>query len=307
MVKVDNPQGIGTDSYTGDPEFDKQFDIAMDLLSGDIIASSLIHINEGIRDASNGYMKAVDAYINGHALASTSITINYHYRDHSHSGMKTMTAAEWLECALQAVATPHPDSPGAKRLPGSGDPLAGDAGENHTSHDLVDNGCGTATDLVFCEFAVLNKFNTHESRVHHVETPNGVVGNPGYAPVDVGYVWITELAYQLNNGNTDVQGMVGDQDIANLGIPNTAGVNPERIYSLALLATSEIEEEGRYFINFLRSPEGQLVYTDGGFTGLTVEQLDGSRCYAKPVDGVSAWTPRTGPGSCDDWLDNGSF
>jgi ABC-type molybdate transport system substrate-binding protein len=307
MVKVGNEKGIGKDSYTGDPEFDKQFDIAMDLLSGDIVASNLDHINEGIHNAANGYMKKVDAYINGHTAASTPITMNYHYGDNSHSGMKTMTAAEWLESALQAVATPHPDSPGAKRLPGSGDPLAGDAGENHTSHNLVDNGCGTADDLVFCEFATLNKFNTHESRVHHVETPNGIVGDPSYVPVDVGFVWITEVAYQLNNGNLDIQGMVGNQDISDLGIPNTAGVNGDKVYSLAHLATSENEDKGRQFINFLRSSEGQLVYTDGGFTGLTGTQMDGGKCYAKPVNGVSVATDRTGDGSCDDWLNNGSF
>jgi ABC-type molybdate transport system substrate-binding protein len=306
MVKVDNPKGIGTDSYTGDADFDKQFDIAMDLLSGDITASSLDHINEGIHNAANGYMKKVDAYINGHANASTPITMTYHYGDDT-TETDTKTAAEWLEAALQAVATPHPDSPGAKRLPGSGDPLAGDAGENHTSHDLVDNGCGTATDLVFCEFAVLNKFNTHESRVHHVETPNGILGEPNYVPVDVGYVWITELAYQLNNGNMEVQGMVGNQDIADLGIPNTAGVNADKIYSLALLATSKNKHRGRQFINFLRSPEGQAVYMAGGFTGLTPEQLDEGKCYPMPVDGASVPTNRMGPGSCDDWLHNGSF
>jgi ABC-type molybdate transport system substrate-binding protein len=309
MVHVGNPKGIGTTDYPEitDTDFEKQFDIVMDLLSGDVVASNLDHINEGIHNAANGYMKKVDAYINGHAEASTPVQMNYHFGDNSHSGMKTMTAAEWLEAALQAVATPHPSSPSAKRLPGSGDPLSGDAGENHTSHNMVDNGCGTADDLVFCEFATLNKFNTHESRVHHVETPNGLVGEDGYEPVDVGFVWITEVAYQLNNGNLEIQGMVGNQDISDLGIPNTAGVNADKVYSLAHLATSENEDKGRAFINFLRSTEGQAVYTNGGFTGLTPTQMDGGKCYSKPVDGVSVATDRTGPGSCDDWLRNDSF
>jgi hypothetical protein len=186
--------------------------------------------------------------------------------------------------------------------------LAGDAGENHTSHDLADNGCGTDTDLVFCEFAVLNKFNTHESRVHHVETPNGIIGtDPNYVPVDVGYVWITELAYQINH--TDpldllLTGMSGNVIENGLGIPNTGDVNGDKIYSLALLATSKNKWLGRQFIDFLRSPEGQLVYTTGGFTGLTPEQLDGGNCYSKPEGGVSDATLRTGDGSCDDWLHN---
>ena len=313
-----NPKGIGNTVYTGDTDFDTQFDIAMDLLSGDIVASSLDHINEGIHNAANGYMKKVDAYINSHAEASTPITMSYHYGDGSSVIGATKTAAEWLEAALQAVATPHPDSPGAKRL------LTGDAGENHTSHALVDNGCGTDDDLVFCEFAVLNKFNTHESRVHHVETPGGLVrDNPdtpedetapanGFAYVDVGFVWITELAYQLNNGNFDVQGMVGEQDISDLGIPNTGGVNGDKTYSLALLATSKNKWFGRQFIDFLRSTVGQTVYTDGGFTGLTDDELKGGRCYAPPElvatpEGpiwVSDDSPRNGDGSCADWLKN---
>ncbi|MFV1985473.1 MAG: substrate-binding domain-containing protein [Thiohalomonadales bacterium] len=304
MIAAANLKNIGTDSYTGDVEFDKQFDIAMDLLSGDIVASSLDHINEGIHNASNGYMKKVDGYINGHIEANTMITMDYHFGDDTSVVAATHSAKDWLELALQAVATPHPTSPGAKRLPGSGDALEGDSGENHTSHDLVDNGCGTATNLKFCEFAVLNKYNTYESRVHHVETPNGIVNDPAYTAVDVGYVWITELAFQINAGNTAVTGMNGTT-LSTLGIPNTAGVNGDKIYSLALLATSENEKKGRQFIDFLRSPEGQAAYISGGFTGL--QNPDAGFCYAKPVAGFSAPTPRTGPGSCDDWLKNGSF
>jgi len=308
MVKTGNPEGIGNTRYTDDEDFDTQFDIAMDLLSGAVIASSLDHINEGIHNAANGYMKKVDAYINSHAEASTEITMSYHYGNDDNPGSETKTAAEWLEAALLAVATPHPDSPGAKRLPDSGDDLAGDAGENHTSHDLIDRGCGTNDDLVFCEFAVLNKFNTHESRVHHVETPNGLLDVEGYTPVDVGYVWITELAYQINNGNTAVTGMSGNVIEEGLGIPNTGNVNGDKIYSLALLATSKNKWLGRQFIDFLRDTTpitgGQAVYIDGGFTGLTDTQLDGGKCYAKPVDGVSAGSTREGDGSCADWLKN---
>ena len=61
MVVKDNPEEIGNTDYGVDldPDLQVQFDIAMDLLSGDIIASSLDHINEGIHNASNGYMKKV--------------------------------------------------------------------------------------------------------------------------------------------------------------------------------------------------------------------------------------------------------
>ncbi|MEJ2179236.1 MAG: substrate-binding domain-containing protein [Gammaproteobacteria bacterium] len=303
MVAVGNPKGIGDTVHTGDTEFDSQFDIVMDLLSGDVIASSLDHINEGIHNAANNYMKAAHNWIKAN---DREVTIPagtpYVYADGT-SASGTMMASAWIQSALEKVATPMTGSPSEERL------ISRDAGENHSSHDLVDNGCGAVNDLLFCEYAVLNKSNTHESRVHHVETPGGIQNEPGFVPVDVGYVWITELAYQLNNGNYDVQGMVGNQDISDLGIPRPAGsdVNKDITYSLAHLATSEHDKRARQFIDFLRSPEGQMVYTNGGFTGLTATQLDGGRCYAKPVNGVSAWTPRNGSGSCDDWLKNGSF
>jgi ABC-type molybdate transport system substrate-binding protein len=300
MVAVGNPQGIGNTVHTGDSEFDPQFDIIMDLLSGDVIASSLDHINEGIHNAANTYMKAAHNWVKDH---DREVTIPagspYVYADGTtESG--TRLASEWIQSALEKVATPMAGSPGAERL------ISRDAGENHTSHDLVDNSCGTADNLLFCEYAVLNKASTHESRVHHVETPNGILEVEGYVPVDVGFVWITELAYQLNNGNLAVQGMVGNQDISDLGIPRPAGsdVNSDITYSLALLATSRNEKRGRQFIDFLRSSQGQTVYTDGGFTGLTMTELDAGRCYAKPVNGVSEWTPRNGDGSCKDWLKN---
>jgi ABC-type molybdate transport system substrate-binding protein len=296
MVAVGNPQGIGNTVHTNNADFDTQFDIIMDLLSGEVIASSLDHINEGIHNAANNYMKAAHNWIKAN---DQTVTMTYTYADGTVESA-TKTGSAWIQAALAKVATPMAGSPGAERL------ASGDAGENHTSHDLDQRGCGSAGDYLFCEYAVLNKANTHESRVHHVETPGGIQNEPGFVPVDVGFVWITELAFQLNNGNYDVQGMIGNQDITDLGIPRPADsdVNKDITYSLALLATSENQKRGRQFIDFLRSPEGQAVYTDGGFTGLTTDQLDAGRCYAEPVEGASAWTPRTGDGSCDDWLKN---
>jgi len=306
MVAVDNPKGIGNTVYTGDSEFDTQFDIIMDLLSGDVTASSLDHINEGIHNAANTYMKAAHNWVKDND-PGTLINMTYKYAD-GNSETAGKTASQWIQSALEKVATPMEGSPGYERL------ISRDAGENHTSHNLVDNGCGTTGDLLFCEYAVLNKASTHESRVHHVETPNGILEVEGYTPVNVGFVWITELAYQLNNGNFGVQGMVGNQDIADLGIPRPvdSDVNSDITYSLALLATSRHEKRGRQFIDFLRSPQGQAVYTNGGFTGLTMSELDGGKCYDKPelklVDGeykyISESTARNGDGSCKDWLHN---
>ena len=296
MVAAGNAKGIGNTMHTGIADFDTQFDIIMDLLSGDVTASSLDHINEGIHNAANKYMKAAHNWIKAN---DQSVNMTYTYADGT-TETDTRMGSAWIQSALEKVKTPMVGSPGAERL------ISLDAGENHTSHDLVDNDCGTEADLLFCEYAVLNKANTHESRVHHVETPNGIVGDPDYEFVNVGFVWITELAYQLNNGNFDVEGMVGDQNIIDLGIPRPEGsdVNKDITYSLALLATSKNEKRGRQFIDFLRSSRGQTVYTDGGFTGLIATQLDGGKCYAKPAGGASASTGRNGDGSCDDWLHN---
>ena len=327
LVKVGNPQGIG-EVPVGSTAFDKQFDIIMDLLSADVIASSLDHINEGIHNAANGYMKKVHAYIKKNNRPVT-MTQQYNYADGTYEvANTTLDATVWIQRALNAVATPLAGSPSAIRL------LNRDAGENHASHDLADNGCGVPDNYTFCEYAILNKANTHESRVHHVETPNGVVidvPTDGYVPVHVGFVWITELAYQINNTAVGevpaVTGMNG-VSLSTLGIPNdtfvngdgdTVGVNGDKIYSLALLATSENEKKGRQFINFLRGPEGQAAYVVGGFTGL--KNPDAGKCYAKPVPTVigqddagndiiadrSVATNRTGPDSCPDWLGNGSF
>ena len=220
-------------------------------------------------------------------------------------------ASVWIQDALAKVATPMAGSPGALRL------VSRDAGEKHSSHNLSANGCGsdaTATapaNYTFCEFAVLNKANTHESRVHHVETPNGVLrddpftageveGAPanGYVPVDVGFVWITELQYQINAGNDLVTGMNGnDQTTAPLGIPNDGNVNGNKTYSLALLATSKNNKRGQQFIDFLRDTGfggGQEVYTAGGFTGLTDAELAGGEVYDCDGNGVAdVITPAT--------------
>ncbi len=308
MVASSNADPVGSTNHTGDAAFDRQFDIIMDLLSGSVIASSLDHINEGIHNAANGYMKKAHGYVKGN---DRSVTMTYTYADNTVE-TATKMASVWIQDALNIVASPMTGSPGAERL------VSRDTGENHTSHDLSANGCGAAGNYTFCEYAVLNKANTHESRVHHVETPNGVVNAAGFEPVDVGFVWITELAFQINAGNTDVTGMNGTT-LSTLGIPNTGNVNGDKIYSLALLATSRNMAKGRAFINFLRSTDGQQAYIDGGFTGLV--NADAGKCYGVPTEihdpsfpgnsgpliVVSAATNRTGPGSCPDWLGNGSF
>ena len=48
------------------------------------------------------------------------------------------------------------------------------------------------------------------------------------------------------------------------------------------------------FIDFVRNPDGQQAYTDGGFIGLTPAELNGGECYSLEKDGTLIVTPRIG-------------
>ncbi|HUT40578.1 MAG TPA: substrate-binding domain-containing protein, partial [Gammaproteobacteria bacterium] len=70
-------------------------------------------------------------------------------------------------------------------------------------------------------------------------------------------------------------------------------VNRPVSYSIALLSTAKHKRLGNAFIDWIRSPDGQRVYTDGGFIGLTEAELAGGECYA--IDrktGALVTTPR---------------
>jgi hypothetical protein len=286
MVAEGNPKGIGTAGPTG--TYEHVFDIVMDLLDdcdsdatgciggGDpgIVVSEVDHINEGIHRAINNMYKAMDEYIREH-------------------GSVADVAA--LDAALAAVAVPQPGSPADTRTGVSTDfNLATNPECHYAGHPAIADGT-----LRFCEFAVLNKANSHETRVHHVETPGGILGEPGFVPVDVGPVWISELGYQLVR-NVPVEGMVpGSFPPPGVVGPADAdpAINNPATYSIAVLATADNGRHrklARKFIDFVRSPEGQTAYTDGGFIGLTAEELNAGECYAKDKEGNLVITPRDG-------------
>ena len=118
-----------------------------------------------------------------------------------------------------------------------------------------------------------------------METPSGILREPGFVPVDVGPVWISELGYQLAR-DVPVEGMVpGTSPPAGVVGPDTAdpAINNPATYSIAVLATSKTGKRrklARQFIDFIRSPDGQGVYTKGGFIGLTDDELAGGECYS---------------------------
>jgi len=246
LVLQGNPHGIGDGvmpaavTPTGDPDIDKIVDVVFDLLDPSVPVSQVDHINEGIHTAINNMYRLMDQYIRAHGTASQ--------------------VAE-LDARLAAVATPQPGSPAATRTGIS------------TNFDLATNAACNYGDgtLRFCEFAVLNKANTHETRVHHVETPERVRSGESWT----GPLWITEVTYAQKSGNpTAVEGVdVAAADPAEV-------VDPPVSYSIALLSTAKHKRLGNAFIDWIRSPKGQRVYTDGGFIGLTEPELAGGECYA---------------------------
>jgi hypothetical protein len=255
LVLQGNPHGIGDGVMpvgvvpTGNADVDKIVDIVFDLLDPMVPVSQVDHINEGIHNAINNMYRLMDDYIRTNGTPSQ--------------------VAE-LDARLAAVAMPQPGSPAATRTGIS------------TNFDLATNpACnyadGTPPTLRFCEFAVLNKANTHETRVHHVETPERVRADSSWT----GPLWITEVTFAQNSGNpVAVEGV----DIA--AADPAEAVNRPVSYSIALLSTAKHQRLGNAFIDWIRSPAGQAVYTNGGFIGLTEAELAGGECYTlDPVTG----------------------
>ena len=290
MVAEGNPKGIGTagDSGTYDHVFDIVTDLLNDCVTDDsgcvdgpdpgIVVSQVDHINEGIHRAINSMYKAMDEYIREH-------------------GDSADIAA--LDAALAAVAEPRPGSPADTREGVTTDfNLATNPECHYSTHPTIPDDT-----LRFCEYAVLNKANSHETRVHHVETPGGILGEPGFVPVDVGPVWISELGYQLVR-DVAVQGMVpGEFPPPGVVGPADAdpAINSPATYSIAVLRKPENDTRNgnrrhlaEDFIDFVRSPEGQAAYTDGGFIGLTTEELLGGECYSFENDGTLVIAARNG-------------
>jgi len=276
MVAEGNPTDIGTGGASG--TYEHIFGIVMDLLNPGIVVSQVDHINEGIHVAINNMYKAMDELIREQGTPSDNAA---------------------LDTALAAVATPQIGSPAATREGISTNFVLATNPECHYSgHPTIPDGT-----LRFCEYAVLNKANTHETRVHHVETPSGILGEPGFVPVDVGPVWVSELGYQLVR-NVPVEGMVpGTNPPDGVVGPENASptINGPATYSIAVLTTPDNDRRNGYrrhlaqdFVDFVRSSEGQQAYTDGGFIGLTPAELDGGECYRLDKDGNLFTSPRSG-------------
>jgi len=223
LTNATNSAGIGSGA-------DGTIDATLDLLDPAIRVSEVDHINEGVHRGINAMYQRMDEY--------TRL-----------NGSPAEVAA--LDSLLAAVAVPQPDSPAATRTGITTDfNLSTNAACHYTGHATITDGT-----LRLCEFAVLNKANTHETRVHHVETPTRILAGES----DVGPVWASELQLAVNNGS------------AVSGFKPIDAVNRPVVYSVAFLATMSNKHKNlaRKWVNFLHSPEGVKVYTDGGFLPLT--------------------------------------
>jgi ABC-type molybdate transport system substrate-binding protein len=237
MTDAANSAGIGV----GD---NPTIDATLDLLDPNIRVSEVDHINEGVHRGINNMYKRMDEYTRTNGTASDIAQ---------------------LDAWLAAVADPQDGSPADTREGVSTNfNLATNPECHYSGHASIADGT-----LRLCEFAVLNKANTHETRVHHVETPSRILAGES----DVGPVWVSELQLAVNNGDA----VSGFQPIDE--------VNRPVVYSVAFLATMSNQHKrlARWWVDFLRSDEGVQIYVDGGFSALTGTE-QGER-YSFDADG----------------------
>ena len=231
LVAVGNPAGIGTGGIA---------DMALDLLDPTIRVSEVDHINEGIHRGINRMYQAMDLWVR-------------------QNGTSAEVAA--LDAALAAVIVPQPGSPAETRTIEEGITTDFNLATNGACHYADGNPDGIAPGtLRLCEFAILNKANTHETRVHHIETPARVAAGES----DTGPLWVSEVIFAVNKG-TEVEG---------IGIPEA--VNAPVTYYVAVVdktVQANHKQLAIDFVNFLRSPEGQAIYEAGGFIPLSAEDL----------------------------------
>jgi ABC-type molybdate transport system substrate-binding protein len=246
MTDAANSSGIGTGDIA---------DATLDLLDPGIRVSEVDHINEGVHRGINNMYKRMDEWVRLNSPGDVAA----------------------LDAALLAVIIPQSGSPAETRTNEEGITtdfnLTTNAECHYSGHATIQDGT-----LRMCEFAILNKANTHETRVHHVETPSRILAGDS----DVGPVWVSELQLAKNNGDA----------VSGYQPPNS--VNLPVVYSVAFLATMDDDHRklARKWVDFLHSDEGVQIYVDGGFSALTGTE-QGER-YSFDADGklvIETFTP----------------
>jgi len=246
MTDDTNSSGIGTGGIA---------DATLDLLDPGVRVSEVDHINEGVHRGINNMYKRMDEWVRLNSPGDVAA----------------------LDAALAAVSIPQSGSPAETRTIEEGITTNFDLATNaecyYMGHASIIDGT-----LRMCEFAILNKANTHETRVHHVETPSRILAGDS----DVGPVWVSELQLAINNGD------------AVSGYQPPDSVNFPVVYSVAFLATMSKKHRklARKWVDFLHSDEGVQIYVDGGFSALTGTE-QGER-YSFDADGnlvIEPFTP----------------
>ncbi len=249
MTDASNSAGIG--GVSGDDIADA----TLDLLDPAIRVSEVDHINEGVHRGINAMYQRMDEYTR---LNSTLAEIGL------------------LDARLAAVADPQPGSPAETRTIEEGITtnfnLATNPACHYSGHATIADGT-----LRLCEFAVLNKSNTHETRVHHVETPERILAGES----DVGPVWVSELKFAQDAGDAVSGSTMPDE------------VNVPVVYSVAFLATQSNKHRklAENFVDFLLGDASQ-IYVDGGFLSLLGNEL--AERYSLDKDGnlvIETFTP----------------
>ncbi len=251
MTDDTNSKGIGT----GATDDNVIIDATLDLLDPAIRVSEVDHINEGIHRGINAMYQRMDEFtrLNG-----------------------TLGEIGALDAALALVATPQSGSPAETRTIEEGITTEFDLSKNTNCHYMNHGSIADGT-LRLCEFAILNKSSTHETRVHHVETPERILAGTS----DVGPVWVSELQFALDAGDAVSGSQMPDE------------VNLPVVYSVALVRTRNARHRrlARKFVDYLLG-DAQQAFIDGGFSALTGTEL-GER-YSFDRDGnfiIENFTP----------------
>ena len=269
-VPTANPKSIGV----GSNEIERVVDMALDLLDPSIRVSEVDHVDEGIHKGINKMYQAMDRYVRLNGTSGDVVL---------------------LDTRLASVATPQAGSPSATRTDTKhlGHIAAGnevDLWNNPACHVGAYGDSGSH--LQMCEFAILNKANTHETRVHHVETPALVRAGSGGTwqgtqGVDTGPLWVSEVQFAMNAPENAAQPVVG------AGVPSDSSVklNGWVIYSLAHLATQNPNHAtmAQQFYDWIRIEGGtaQTIYEDGGFGHMSAADLAGGQDYDCNGDGAA--------------------
>ncbi len=262
----------------GPSELDTIYNTVMFMLDSANKVANVDHKDEGVHAGINKMYKFMDKYIreNGSPAQITALNNALFDLNIPQAGSPSLTRAD--DIAGHTHATDH-------ILTKNADCNYGDGIDGNSDGDFDDIGDKFPT-LRFCEFAVLNKGNTHETRVHHVEIPGGILGKPNFVEVVAGPVWVSELQFAKDAGDL-VEGI----DIPVVSLNNGDKVNGPVVYSIAFLATMDEDHRAlaEDFMAFIREEGGaaQNEYTLGGFNAMTAADLAGGQIYDCDGNGIA--------------------